>query len=318
MSTLALCIPAFNAEWCLGRLLKSATSQTTAFDEIYVYDDCSSDATTRVAEAFGAGIIRGNCNKGCSRGKNILAQAVSSDWIHFHDADDDLLPNFVELAKKWIQKNSADVVLFNYVNLEEETEKLLGNRVFDCRLLEQDPRAYAISEQINPFCGLYRKSAFLEAGGYDEDPAVLLNEDVAFHIRLAFAGLKFSAEPEVAIINYTRPTSMSQSNRAGCLQAHLAVLTKTSEHPDAHRYYQLIANKLWQAAGGLGAFLEWSSADRAIDLAMRLAPLRATALNPWFRKACLISPHLALRLREGSVRLLKPALRSGYPRLICR
>ncbi|MCP9826036.1 glycosyltransferase [Synechococcus sp. EJ6-Ellesmere] len=312
--SIALCIPAYNAADCLPRLLKSALGQTKLFNEIWVYDDCSVDKTASVASGFGAQVIRGAINKGCSHGKNALVNAVSSEWIHFHDADDDLLPSFVKLAQRWVEKDCADVILFNYNNLEEGTGRLLGHRIFDPILLEKDPRAYAISEQINPFCGLYRKSAYLEAGGYDEDPAVLYNEDVAFHIRLAFAGLKFAVEPEVAIINYTSSSSMSQSNKLGCLQAHLAVLVKTAEHPEAHLYYHLVAKKLWHVAGLLGSYLDWNSADRAIDMAINLAPLQAAELNPWLIKACQVSPHLTYRLREASSRLFKPALRSGYPR----
>jgi glycosyltransferase involved in cell wall biosynthesis len=199
--TLALCIPAYNASEFLPLLLESALSQTIPFDEIWVYDDFSNDNTGEIATRFGAKIIRGAVNRGCSHGKNILAQQTACEWIHFHDADDALYPNFVAQAQKWMQlSDPPDVVLFDYEWRSHETDELISIRKFNHSDLQLDAISYAIREQINPFCGLYRRSAYLNAGGYDTDPLVLYNEDVAFHLRMAIAGLKFAADPTVTVI----------------------------------------------------------------------------------------------------------------------
>ena len=50
MATIALCIPAYNAAWCLPKLLKSANDQLIPFDEILVYNDCSTDNTEEIAK----------------------------------------------------------------------------------------------------------------------------------------------------------------------------------------------------------------------------------------------------------------------------
>src|SRR5690242_6343139 len=99
---LALLIPAYNAAQYLPRLLDSAARQTQSFDEIWVYDDCSTDNTAVVAERHGARVVRGDSNRGCSHGKNRLATETKCEWIHFHDADDELLPNFVVRARTWM------------------------------------------------------------------------------------------------------------------------------------------------------------------------------------------------------------------------
>lgn len=311
--TLALCIPAYNAAWCLPRLLQSAHAQTVPFDEIWVYDDCSTDDTAAVAERLGARVVRGDINRGCSHGKNRLAAEVSADWIHFHDADDALLPGFVALARRWMQEDTQDVVLFPYEECDEATGSLMGYRWFDDADVRADARSYAIREQINPFCGLYRRQRFLEAGGYDEDPLVLYNEDVAAHVRLAFAGLRFAAETEVAIVNHRRLGSMSAANRLKCLQAHYHVMRKAALLPDAQRFGQEIANRLWLVTGGLTAELDWATADAAAALAMQLGDLKRAEIDPVFRGLCQLSPQAALRLRELMIRLVKPRYREGYP-----
>jgi glycosyltransferase involved in cell wall biosynthesis len=56
--TLALCIPAFNAAQFLPRLLGSAAAQKIPFDELLVYDDCSTDDTAEVARALGATVVQ--------------------------------------------------------------------------------------------------------------------------------------------------------------------------------------------------------------------------------------------------------------------
>lgn len=305
-STLSLLIPAYNAASFLPRLLSSARAQSEPFDEIWVYDDNSKDNTVEVAEQYGAKLLKGDVNRGCSAGKNALARRIQTEWIHFHDADDELLPNFVTLAKKWIADSRFDVILFNYEWREDGSGELISTRQFDPEDVARDARSFAIREQINPFCGLYRREAMLLVGGYDEDPAVLYNEDVAFHIRLAFGGLSFAAESEISIVNYRRPNSMSSANHAKCAQAHYHVMRKTLDYPAAAQYHTEIASKLWSVAGVLGSLSEWPTADAAVRLAAQLAPPPPTAGARWFRSCARVAPEAALRIREYAIRVLRP------------
>jgi glycosyltransferase involved in cell wall biosynthesis len=310
--TLALLIPAYNAAAYLPRLLASAAAQTQPFDEVWVYDDGSVDDTASTAAAMGAQVIVGRNNVGQSIGKTILAKRATSDWLHFHDADDELMPNFVMLARRWMEHGRADVVLFDYQERDQITGRVIAHRRFDRMDLARDPRSYAIREQINPFCGLYRRNAYLRADCNDEDRRVLYNEDVAMHIALAFAGLSFDAEHEIAIINHRRQDSFSQANQLKCIQAQFEVLRKTAARPGADRYATEIASKLWKAAGVLGSFLDWERADAATRLARKLAPPYVEG-SAAFRALARVSPPVALRTRERLIRLLRPRLRRGYP-----
>ncbi|MBE9005329.1 glycosyltransferase family 2 protein [Fortiea sp. LEGE XX443] len=307
--SLALCIPAYNATAYLPRLLESALAQTISFDEIWVYDDCSTDETGKVAAEFEAKVIRGEINRGCSHGKNILAEHTTCEWIHFHDADDALYPNFVEQARKWmVLDNSPDVVLFNYECRRDDTGELIGIRQFDDAELRRDAIAYTIREQINPFCGLYRRSAYLQAGGYDTDPLVLYNEDVAFHCRMAIAGLKFAADSTVTIINYCRANSMSAANQIKCTKAQFHVMRKVAESLNG-KYSHEIAQKLWGIAGVAAAYLDWEIADNCVDLAISIHHETPNNLSALFRFLCSFNPYFAIRVRERLIRFLKPQLR---------
>lgn len=311
--TLALLIPAYNAAAYLPRLLESAARQSEPFDEIWVYDDGSTDDTAAVAQNYGARVVRGSTNLGCSAGKNALAARAGADWLHFHDADDELYPNFVALARRWMEHGQFDVVLFSYEERNDATQEHMGFRRFDPDDVLRDPRSYSIREQINAICGLYRREAYLHAGGYDEDPFVLFNEDVAMHIGLAFKGLSFAAEREVSIINHRRLDSMSAANRLKCLRSQCHVMRKTAALEDAGPYAADIAAKLWAVAAGLASEMDWNTADAAAGLAMKLSGPQSASTNPVFQALCQLSPRFALRMREWTIRALKPRFREGYP-----
>lgn len=296
--TLALCIPAFNAAPFLPRLLRSARQQKIPFDEVLVYDDCSTDITSDVAREFDARVIRGLRNMGCSVGKNMLLNATNCEWIHFHDADDDLTPEFTSLAHKWmVQTNAPDVVLFDYESRRFDDNQLISNRHFDSRALRFDAARYAIRQQINPYCGLYRTLALRRVGGYDVDPAVLYNEDCRFHMKLAFAGLSFDAESQVAVINLERQGSMSDANRAKCATARLAVLHKAAEEvvPSLRNEIGLEA---WLNARHLAYYGRWCEMSQAIELAKTMgvrSPVEE--LNPFIRWIASLFPVPTFRAR---------------------
>ena len=187
-----------------------------------------------------------------------------------------------------MRQDDFDVVLFPYEEREEGTGAFITYRRFNPDDVKQDPVSYSIREQINPFCGLYRREAFLKAGGYDTDPLVLYNEDVAMHCRPCQAGTKFMADDQVLIINNRRMDSMSSSNQAKCLAAHYQVMKKASEVV-RDKYFGDIARRLWIVAGGSAAYLDWKTADEAARLATKLAGRTASSNGFLFKSLCWIT-----------------------------
>ncbi len=311
MNTIALCIPAYNAAWCLPRLLESAKNQTIPFDEILVYDDCSSDNTKEIAESYGATVFRGKKNIGCSAGKNYLLNQTKCTHIHFHDADDELLPNFTTLAHKWLSKTECpDVVLFNYKWVDNNTNELLSKSNFNHKELQEDAVKYTILNQINPFCGLYSVDKLKSVGGYDTQPEILYNEDVAFHCKLANAGLGFGAEKEVSIINYRINGSMSGANQLKCAQAHYEVMKINAQKVGA-KYAKEISYKLWKNATILASYSDWKTSKKAIDLACKIYKNLPDDENRIIKFISFFNPFLSIIIREYLIRIFKPWLRKS-------
>jgi len=92
MSRIDLLVPCYNAAPYLKRLMDSVRAQTVPFANIICYDDGSSDDTSRAAQDLGLEIIRGEINRGPAFARNSLIERARSDWVHFHDADDLLIP----------------------------------------------------------------------------------------------------------------------------------------------------------------------------------------------------------------------------------
>lgn len=311
MATLALCIPAYNAENYLPRLLQSAKDQPVPFDEILVYNDCSTDQTAEVAARFGAKVMNGSINKGCSFGKNQLAMVTTCDWLHFHDADDDLLPDFTTSVHKWINAHGDkyDVLLLNFRYVDFNTGASLGTANHDIAALHADPLKYAINHKIVNF-GVYKREAFLQAGGFDLDEKVLYNEDNAFHQRLAKQGLKFDYLPHITCINYRYNASMSASNRFKCARANFHVLEGTvSTHGNI--YPQELGAQLWKCSTNLAAEQDWDYVKRALALCKKLGFQFSADDGPLFSAIGKIAPFPAFWFREKMIRLLKPSLRKN-------
>jgi glycosyltransferase involved in cell wall biosynthesis len=310
-TTLALCIPAYNATAHLPRLFESVRLQTVPFDEVWVYDDASTDDTAEVAERLGARVVRGGVNRGCSAGKNALLERVGAAWVHFHDADDTLAPEFVARARQRIEAGDFDVLLFDYEQVDESTGARMSRSDFRASDLLRDPVRYMLANTVNNG-GVYSVGLLRQTGGFDLDPAVRYNEDRAFHLRLAEAGARFAVEPYVGSRFYFNPNSMSASNRARCcLASHEITLRFANRHPG--RYRDEVAHLAWQNAACLASCLEWPGADACVALACETTGRLPKAASPLFKLLCFINPYWAIRIREGLIRLLKPRYRDGYP-----
>lgn len=309
--TIALCIPAYNAASYLPKLLKSAQEQLIPFNEILVYNDCSTDDTKQVAEQLGATVINGDINRGCSFGKNTLAQVANSCWLHFHDADDVLLSNFTEVADKWVKLlNAPDVVLLNYEYRDAQTRELINSTAYDLNMMKEDLVKFAITHKLVNF-GLYKKESFIAVGGFNLDPKVLYNEDAAFHHRLALNRLSFAFEREITCINYRYHRSMSRGNADKC---HLAAyyVTENLIKENLHvKYPSEISLKYWTLARLFASVSNWAYARKSIDKAVEIGRSRIPKHEEsnLLKYLCFLHPFFAYLIREHYVRLFKSVYR---------
>lgn len=309
--TLALCVPAYKAEEHLPLLLETAKAQIPSFDEIIVCVDASPDETAEVARELGVKVLVNEQNLGCSRSKNRALEAATTDWVHFHDADDILLPGFTAEAHRWMgMKEPPEVVVTGFEYKDFASKELLAVGLVDDDALANDPVRYNISNKIPNF-GIYQRKALLRIGGFDCDPETLYNEDVAFHCKLALAGFKFRASQKITSINWRYGDSMSGANQLKCYKAHFAIMRNMAVAV-GHKYPEEIATRLWAAATGMAMYSEWKLVDAALAQAKALYKAVPPGQSEDFARLCQwIGPRLAFRFREQMIRWVKPQYRKS-------
>jgi glycosyltransferase involved in cell wall biosynthesis len=80
-------IPAYNAERTLGSVLAALAGQDPRPDEVVVVDDGSTDATTAIAERFGARVVRTETRRFAGGARNRGWEKARGEAVVFLDAD---------------------------------------------------------------------------------------------------------------------------------------------------------------------------------------------------------------------------------------
>jgi glycosyltransferase involved in cell wall biosynthesis len=234
----ALLIPCYNAENYLPELFIGVMAQTVSFTEVICYDDGSTDRTAAVAESLGAKVIRGEKNHGAAYARNRLLESTTCDWVHFHDADDLIDPNFVEVMSfKAIECQSS--ILCNMRVLDRESREFLGNVSYEELKKTNDYIEYFLINTGFAIVGLYPLKDLKCIGGFRED--LRGNEDPDLHTRLAIAGYSFQVEEKTLVTNLVHKRSFSASNWNKCMIDRLSCYKHYAQIID--RKYSSIISK---------------------------------------------------------------------------
>jgi glycosyltransferase involved in cell wall biosynthesis len=115
MSSVAVVIPAYNAEATLGATIASVLSQTLADFELIVIDDGSRDRTCQVAEAFARQDSRvkvaRQANRGLAEARNAGISASSAPLVAAVDCDDIWHPTFLEKLSEPLLRDAGETVV---------------------------------------------------------------------------------------------------------------------------------------------------------------------------------------------------------------
>ena len=274
MYTCSLLIPCHNAANYLSHLWKAVQEQTVSFDEIICYDDGSTDNTADVARKLGAKVISGHICYGPAYARNQLAKASKCAWLHFHDADDTLYPNYLERAKSQIREN-VDVIVCNADWVDAETQKLIIAWRYKQADLEIEPVKYTGSHPIGVINVLYRRENFLSVNGFDE--SMQCWEDADLHVRLAAAGARFSVLEEVLSISLRHSRGLS-SDQVMCSRCRLQALKRYALQLDAS-VIPVVAEQAEIMARNLLSLGDKEGAIQAIQFCQSLGATPPTTKN---------------------------------------
>lgn len=277
--TFGLLVPCKNGALFLPRLLASARAQTRTFDEIWVFDDGSTDESASVAEALGARVLRSPRSVGPAAGRNRLSAVCACDWLHFHDADDTMDPRYLERVAALAQPGS-DVVICDMLWLEEDTGRVDNRWTYDGAALARHPAAYLLLNTIGGINGLYRRAALAAAGGFDEQ--LRFWEDLELNLRLSARGAGVAVVNEDLVTAYRRRASYSNSNLGEVWRVKLRIMDRLL--PAADEYLRTtIAGEAETIADRFAALGLWSDIPTALALARHAGGDPPTTRNPALR-----------------------------------
>lgn len=194
----AVVIVNWNGEAFLERCLWALSAQTVEPHEIILVDNASSDASLAIVERFpSVRVLRQTQNLGFARANNlaVAASAVDSEWIVLLNPDAVPEPAWLEALLSAASAHSS-YAIFGSKLLDAAEPTVLdgaGDVYHPSGLVWRSGHGknsdlYAESKEIFSACAaaaMYRKDAFLQAGGFDEDFFCYVEDvDLGFRLRL--------------------------------------------------------------------------------------------------------------------------------------
>jgi glycosyltransferase involved in cell wall biosynthesis len=199
-------VPCYNSGPYLERVLRAVFAQTVPPDEVIVVDDCSQDRSVEIAERFPVRIIRHTVNQGLAAARNTAVRAARNELVAAvtHDAAPE--PEWLE---RLVPHFEDPKVALGCGKLVEGVQTRLADRWRAAHLaqhwgdaaLEDPPTVYGANTIV-------RRSAVLEAGGWDVRQVRTYHEDGHIYFVLRGRGWKAFYEP-AARCQHLRTDSLS-------------------------------------------------------------------------------------------------------------
>ena len=239
--SISVVIPAYNAAATIVRAIDSVLAQSRLPDEIIVIDDGSTDETSKRIKKYGAQVryvYQENAGPSVARNKGI--EAANSEWIAFLDADDEWLPETLDLQCELLGRNKHLVwTTANFyhclcdenrrgcnVNPELAAEALGGKEYFDDFFRTLLPHGCGCTVTM-----LIKKEVLQEVGMFRAGLHIAEDTDLWFRIACRWPRIGFVVEP-LAIYHMTTAESLMKKHRLLKFQSDLIErqLQFASEH----------------------------------------------------------------------------------------
>lgn len=271
----SLIIPTLNAEGEIGPLVEALLGQGRVPDEIVVVDSSSEDGTVEVASSYRGVTVevidRRDFDHGLTRDRAL--RRSSGDVVCF-------------MTQDAVPANDAFVENLIAPILEDPSVAISSGRQLpraDARRFEQLVRAFNYADESSvrsrddvprlgikayfatDVCAAYRRSAYLELGGFGRTDT---NEDMLMAVRALSAGWKvaYAADAEVYHSHNLTPRQQYERNRAvgRFLERNAGLLSRASEVGEGGRLVRSVSSSLLRE-GRVGELLAFG-----VDCAARL------------------------------------------------
>ncbi|MFQ5616691.1 MAG: glycosyltransferase family 2 protein [Anaerolineales bacterium] len=231
MPLLSIIIVNLNGAAVLPQCLAALAAQTWRDFELIIVDNGSTDGSLKGAEACWPAlrVIRLGENTGFARANNIGAQAARGPWLALLNNDAFPTPTWLEALIRAAETHpaytffSSKIIQHNAPHLLDSTGDVyhVSGVAWNRQRNHPTPTAVATPNEVfSPMASaaLYRRDAFLEVGGFDED-FVSYHEDIDLGFRLRLAGYRCLYVPE-AVAYHIGSHTMGYASDFAIQQGH--------------------------------------------------------------------------------------------------
>jgi glycosyltransferase involved in cell wall biosynthesis len=171
MPAISIIIPTLNEVDILPKLLESIKQQEFTDYEVIVSDAGSTDGTVKIAEEYGARVVKGGMP---GPGRNRGAEKASGRFLFFLDADVKLPKDFLENARNEMEEQYIDLATCEIRPLSNLTLDRVIHNIMNTGIrlnLKVNPSAFGFNIFVT-------KRLFERVGGFDE--SIRVAEDADF------------------------------------------------------------------------------------------------------------------------------------------
>lgn len=235
--SIAVVIAARDAARHLDATLESIKAQRLLPDEIIVYDDGSRDHTFAVARRHSPALpmmtaIRGDSSMGISAARNRANGLVSSEYIAVLDADDLFEPDAILAYSDYLaQHPAADWVYADTRVVADNTPERGTARCYPAFNSAGGHIRRILGSPFVPFkhsSTVYRRSAVVEVGGYDE--SLPIKVDVDLFLRFLVQGRVVAKLDRVTSVHRKHRRQISTRRMEG-IQAYWRLIARYEPDP---------------------------------------------------------------------------------------
>jgi len=277
----------WNGESFLERCLAALMDQTVRPHEILLLDNASTDGSLEIAWRFPAvRVIALAQNTGFARGNNLAIEAVSkeSKWIALLNPDAFAAPRWLETLLTAAESNPEfDVFGSKLVNAADPVVlDGVGDVYHMSGLVWRTAHGLPVSAMGDSVCeifspcaaaALYRRSAFEEVGGFDEDFFCYV-EDVDLGFRLRLAGYRCLYVPQSVMHHVGSGTTGGQHSDFSVYHGHRNLVWTFVKNMPGVLFWLLLplhvalnlASIIWFALRGQGAVILRAKRDALLGL----------------------------------------------------
>lgn len=247
MTKLSIIIPIYNLEKYINKLLDTITTQDLDDIQIICVDDGSSDNSVEVintyANKYNSIKVIKQKNSGVSTARNRGIDYATGEYLFFIDGDDWIRTDTFEKLKKFLDKETPDILFFNHYLVINEKEIEIKIKI------KEDFSNYVNYFDANvPFWAAIYKTSFIKEKKIKFPVNINYTEDHIFKINALLSAKKISFLNKTLYFYLKRKEGSATSNIkkgiSGIINAY-RYLKGTNCYINSSKENQLLITDVW-------------------------------------------------------------------------